>query len=113
MPKFKTIEFTDYEWNAVHNGGSQSEKIKTLYLYPILTLHAEEWNELENKNSWSSNLRFLFQKNYIRATGENIPVTSTIAWENAPMQLTFALYHQYSNFFLGLDLSVLKEKVST
>ena len=114
MSKIKTIEFTDYEWEIVHEGSTQINTAKILYLFPILTLHAEDWNALEDKNaSWITKLRFLIDKKYIRATPETTSSIPTLVFEKAPLNATLLLYHQYSNFFLQLDLSLLKENPSS
>lgn len=105
----KSIEFVDYEWSVIYEG-SPEQKTNKLYLHPILTKHAPEWNELEKKeSSWDKKLSFLFEKKYIRASDLNKDDNSSIIWQNAPMKLSMALYVKYSDFFLEPDLSVLKE----
>lgn len=103
------IQFNNYEWSVVYEGSAE-QKTNKLYLHPILTKHATEWNDLENKESgWDKKLSFLFEKKYIRASDLDKEDNSTIIWQNAPMKFSMALYAKYSNFFLELDLSVLKE----
>lgn len=103
------IEFNDYEWSVIYEG-SAAQKTNKLYLHPILTKHAPDWNDLEKKeSSWDKKLSFLFEKKYIRASDLEKEDNSTIIWQNAPMKLSMALYVKYSDFFLEPDLSVLKE----